>query len=180
MTQLSLSLLGAFQASLNDETVTGFRTNKVQALLVYLAVEPEPQRRESLMTLLWPGMPERSARHNLRQILYHLRQAIPELSSKDSGDDGDTAVPLLLANRQTIQLNPLADVTNDAGRFEELLQQVQVHSHVDLHTCYSCRQTLEQATKLYNGNFLADFSWTTATNLKSGRKFDDKPTAAKL
>ena len=157
MTQLSLSLLGAFQASLNDETVTGFRTNKVQALLVYLAVEPEPQRRESLMTLLWPGMPERSARHNLRQILYHLRQAIPELSSKDSGDDGHTAVSLLQANRQTIQLNPLAAVTSDAGRFEELLQRVQAHSHVDLLTCFSCRQTLEQAAELYKGDFLSDF-----------------------
>ncbi|HEX6387436.1 MAG TPA: hypothetical protein VF177_22440, partial [Anaerolineae bacterium] len=79
MNQLSLSLLGDFQADLNGEPLIGFRTQKVQALLIYLAAAPHTaHRREQLMTLLWPGMPEQSARSNLRQILFHLRQVIPE------------------------------------------------------------------------------------------------------
>jgi DNA-binding SARP family transcriptional activator/tRNA A-37 threonylcarbamoyl transferase component Bud32 len=154
MTKLSLSLLGAFRAALNGKILTGFRTNKAQALLIYLVVEPEPQRREHLMTLLWPGMPERSARHNLRQILYHLRQAIPDLSSES---DKQTAVSFLLTNRQTIQLNPTAVVMVDVHQFEEQLKRTQTHNHVDLFICHSCRQTLEQAVGLYNGDFLSDF-----------------------
>jgi hypothetical protein len=35
-----LSLLGQFQARLGEEPIAGFQTRKVQALLVYLAVEP--------------------------------------------------------------------------------------------------------------------------------------------
>ncbi|MEJ2753256.1 MAG: BTAD domain-containing putative transcriptional regulator, partial [Chloroflexota bacterium] len=117
MSALSLSLFGRFQAILNGAPLAGFRTIKVQALLIYLAAEPPmPHRRESLMTLLWPGMPERSARQNLRQIIYNLRRAIPELPQKgiDGEIAGDTAVPLLLANRHTIQLN-----LDDSNAYEE-------------------------------------------------------------
>ena len=67
---LSLSLLGPFQAALGMEPLGNFRTRKVQALLIHLAAEPEAHSRDSLMNLMWPGMPEKSARSNLRQILY--------------------------------------------------------------------------------------------------------------
>lgn len=40
-TGFSLSLLGAWQASLNGEPITPFESNKVRALLFYLAVEAE-------------------------------------------------------------------------------------------------------------------------------------------
>jgi DNA-binding SARP family transcriptional activator len=70
MSTLSLWLLGSFQAKYGDKPLTEFRTNKVRALLIYLATEGEPRSRESLMDLLWPGLPERSARANLRQITY--------------------------------------------------------------------------------------------------------------
>ncbi len=157
MGTLSLALLGRFQAVLDGEVLAGFRTNKVQALLIYLAVErANPHRRESLMTLLWPGMPERSARHNLRQVLYHLRREIPDLSPKDSSGQ-TTAVPLILANRQTIQLNPLADVCIDTAQFEAHSRQAQTHDHLDLLTCRACHQELETAVALYRGDFLADF-----------------------
>jgi len=73
MSTLTLSLLGSFQAARDGQRVKSFRTKKVQALLILLAAEPGEQSREKLTTLLWPGMPERSARHNLRQSLFHLR-----------------------------------------------------------------------------------------------------------
>ena len=112
MTHLSLSLFGRSQVLLGEEPVLSFRTKKVQALLVYLAARPTiPHRRETLMTLLWPGMPDESARANLRQILFLLRQAIP-----DFGEDGST--PLLIANRDTMQLNPQAGVESDLAQLD--------------------------------------------------------------
>ncbi|MDX1616298.1 MAG: protein kinase [Candidatus Promineifilaceae bacterium] len=155
MSTLSLTLLGPFQAHLGSRPLPGFRTSKVQALLIYLAVEPEPHSRESLMTLLWPGMPERSARHNLRQILYYLRGAIPDLRSTKDGDQEEE--PLLLSNRQTIQLNPDAEVLTDIERFGALIDSTQQHDHLDLISCQSCRQELEEGVALYQGDFLADF-----------------------
>ena len=90
MTTLSLSYLGPFRASLVERTLQKFRTNKTQALLIYLTTEaafargPVTHRRETLMELLWPDLPLKSAQVNLRQTLYRLRQAIPELKAVDS------------------------------------------------------------------------------------------------
>ena len=155
MSGLELSLLGQFRAMLDGKLLAGFRTAKVQALLIYLAVEPTPQRREALMTMMWPGMPERSARQNMRQILYYLRRDMPDLAQK--GDGGEQTVPLLLSNRQTIQLNPQAEVSSDVVRFESLIESTQTHDHLDILLCHDCRQNLETAVALYRGDFLADF-----------------------
>ena len=74
MVRLTLSLLGPFQALVDGEPATGFSTAKVRALLAYLAMESDrPHRREALTGLLWPDRPERSARQNLSQALYNLR-----------------------------------------------------------------------------------------------------------
>ena len=53
MNNLSLALLGPFQATLDDKPITQFRTKSVQALLIFLACEAErPYPREQLMELL--------------------------------------------------------------------------------------------------------------------------------
>ena len=177
MSQLTLSFLGQCQVVLEGEPITGFRTQKVQALLACLAVEPQTaHRRERLMTLLWPGMPETSARANLRQILFHLRQAIPDFAANGA------VVPLLIANRHTIQLNPEARVAIDTEQFAALLVQVQRHEHVDLLSCHACYQTLQTAVSLYQGAFLANFylddsnefeEWAEATRQQFRHKMLD-------
>ena len=57
MAALELQLLGSFKAALGGEKLESFRTQKAQALLIYLAIEPEAHRRENLTAILWPGMP---------------------------------------------------------------------------------------------------------------------------
>ena len=157
MNHLSILLFDRLQVFLNEDEVTNFRMHKVRALLAYLAAAPtQAHRRETLMTLLWPGMPEQSARSNLRQVLFHLRQAVPDFE-EENAQGHKQILPLLITNRQTMQLNPQAQIKIDAYEFDNLLDQTLVHNHVDFFTCHICRQMLANAVDIYKGNFLADF-----------------------
>ena len=169
MAALKLSLLGPFLAALDEKPIDSFPTSKVQALLVFLAVERQAaHRREYLMELLWPGMPEPSARHNLRQALYQLRKKFPSLSSSPAGKD---TVPFVLSDRRTIQINAAAAIETDVERVGIYLTDLKNHDHPDLLNCPTCRESLEAAVDLYRGDFLVDFylddsnqfeAWTAA------------------
>lgn len=137
MFDLSISLLGPFAASLGEQPLYKFRTNKVQALLIYLAMEAaQVHRREALMSLLWPDLPQPSAQVNLRQTIYRLRQAIPEVAPKT----GQKPVPFLISERQTVQINPEARFFLDVAAFLAQIEQDPV-----------------QAVALYRADFLSDF-----------------------
>jgi len=182
MAALSLHLLGPFTATLNDQPLHNFKTSKVQALLIYLAVEKNrPNRREFLFTMLWPGMPEKSARHNLNQTLYALRQVFPTVPS----DGGGESVPLIFSNRQTIQFNPKAAVDTDTHQVDQLIKETQHHRHQRLADCGSCIQALEHLAGLYRGEFLSDFylgdsnafeEWAAAVREAYQRKLIDALT----
>ena len=54
MARLALMLFGPLEATLDGALITTFESNKVRALLAYLAAEADrPQRREALASLLW-------------------------------------------------------------------------------------------------------------------------------
>ena len=142
MAGLSLSLLGPLTVRVNGQPLEGLRIRPAVALCVYLACRPGGHRREHLAELLWPGYPSESAHQNLRQTLYTLRRALPGLASRE---DGDT-VPLVLSDRETVQLNPAAAVEVDALLFASLLESL-----------HPTPAQLAEATILYRGDFLADF-----------------------
>ena len=122
MSHLSLSLLGSFEATLDSKPVKKFRTNKTQALLIYLAAEPTAShQRDDLMALLWPGLPHKSAQVNLRQTIYRLRKAVPEHAEHAGGE----AVSLLLTEYRTVGLNPAYSLESDTKSFSDLLSQAQ-------------------------------------------------------
>lgn len=77
---LKIKLLGGFSVEGGAERAgRRFESQKVRALLAYLASHPEqPFSREQLCELLWPEEDSETARHNLRQALYSLRQGIGE------------------------------------------------------------------------------------------------------
>ncbi len=142
MARLSIHLLGPFQVTLDGEPVTGFESDKVRALLAYLAAEPDrPHRREALAGLLWPDYPERSARANVRRALANLRKTI---------SDHQATPPFLCISQQTIQFNSASDAWSDVAAFTGLLE-----------TKNPSQQTLRQledAVALYRGAFLEGFS----------------------
>jgi DNA-binding SARP family transcriptional activator len=77
MARMSIYLLRPLCVTLDGEPITAFESDKVRALLAYLAVETgQPHRCERLAGLLWSDLPERSARTNLRAALFNLRSAM--------------------------------------------------------------------------------------------------------
>ena len=153
MTRLTIRLLGPFHVTLDGEPITNFESNKVRALLACLAMEPHhPHSRETLAGLLWPDHPERTARHNLRQALSNLRQAIGD---RAASGDRDVDPPFLCITRGTVQLNPDSDYQLDASQFDALVTTSEAHAHTRLETCKPCIRRLEQTVELYRGEFLA-------------------------
>jgi hypothetical protein len=138
MLSLSLSLLGHLAVSWDKRPLTTFRSNRIPALMVYLTVEADrPHRRETLMELLWPGLPAVSARQNLRQTLYLLRQEIPELTAKT----GEGTVPLVLSDRHTIQVKLLRNLVSGEIRIRRQPNVVQSRSCSEMleHHCTATR-----------------------------------------
>lgn len=134
MTCVEITTLGPPEIRLEGAPLTGLASNKVLALLYYLAVESDrPHRRESLAGLLWPDYPERSARTNLSNALSNLRTALSER---------EAACPLLGVSRDAIQLNLGGDCWVDAVAFEACVE----------------RDTWGEAIALYSGPFLEGFS----------------------
>jgi len=141
MARLRLTLLGSFQALLDDRPIDAFESAKTRALLTYLAVESDRvHRRKALAELLWPEeRPPGAALANLRHTLANLRTAI--------GDHTATP-PFLLITPQTIRFNRDSDVCVDLIRFATLLHD---GAQSSLSAC-------QEAMALYNGRLLEDFS----------------------
>lgn len=150
MPKLTLTLFGPFQATVDGAVLTDFATDKIRALLAYLAVAADkPHRREALATLLWPEYSDAIALRNLRQSLHRLRQTL-------DGVDATLSAELLTVTRQTITLHSqLLQV--DTAQFQQRLQGVAAHDHHALHTCDHCLAALRTAVDGVQGAFLAGF-----------------------
>src|SRR4051794_19106471 len=150
MARLELSLLGTFQVTLDGSAVTGFRTDKMRALLAYLCLEvAHPHRRQALMGLLWPDQPEEAARVNLRQALFKLRQLLGEQEADTRG--------FLLISPLTVQFNPASNFRLDAAYFADLIASCRIHRHRKKEWCPTCHTRLKQAIDIYQGELLQGF-----------------------
>ncbi len=142
MSHLVLSLLGAFQATLDGASIL-FSSVKARALLAYLTVEAgRPHPRETLTALLWPEEPEAVAHNNFRHTLSALRKAI--------GDRDEAENPVLLVTRETVQLNCTSDCWLDVRAFQEGITTANPASPL-------AEAGLLKAAALYRGDFLEGF-----------------------
>ncbi len=127
----SLRLLGGFELGVlpGGERVAPFGKRE-RVLLAYLALSPNyRQPRRKLVTLLWGDAADETTLDNLRNCLWNLRKAL-----------GDTEHRVVASEGEDIVLDAAAfDV--DALEFRRLAAQ-------------SGRSELEEAAKLYSGEFL--------------------------
>jgi len=132
MAQLSLSLLGGFQARRGRGSLLALPA-KAQALLAYLAARPgQAHPRDKLAALFWGGTGQEQARRNLRHTLFDIRKAVgPSLG-------------ILVAEAQAVALDPVA-VDVDVLAFEKLVAQ-------------GTAEAFEQAAALYQGELLEGLS----------------------
>jgi DNA-binding SARP family transcriptional activator len=152
MSQLALYLLGPPRLELDGEEIHISR-RKAIALLTYLAVTGRSHSRDSVATLLWPELDQSTARARLRRALAALREAL--------GDGW------LEADRETLGLNPDADVWLDMDAFHDRLAACEAHGHPPTETCPDCLPLLEEAAALYRDHFLAGFT------LRDSAAFDE-------
>lgn len=109
----SLRLLGPFVAERGGEALGGFRSDKVRALLVILALHPDrPWPRATLADMLWPEHTERTARANLRNALANLRRVLAEATAPQ---------PFLTITEATVTASSAAGGWTDVGAFRSVV-----------------------------------------------------------
>src|SRR5437764_13696185 len=75
---MQINLFGNLRISVGGQPVTAVNTNRLHSLIAYLILHGDaPHPRERVAFLLWPASSESQARTNLRQLLHHLKRALP-------------------------------------------------------------------------------------------------------
>jgi DNA-binding SARP family transcriptional activator/predicted ATPase/Tfp pilus assembly protein PilF len=142
--KLEIRLLGTPQFLRDNSPITNFISNKVPALLAYLAVERRPHSRDKLATLFWGEMSDADARNNLRQALTNLRKFVASE---------------LAITRDAIELT--GDIFLDSAQFTSSLKTA---SFLNPH---SALVVLTDSLSLYQGDFLEGF------HIRDAHDFED-------
>ncbi len=130
MFRLRLQILGGFHLCSAGERPLVLPGKKVQALLAYLAIQPDrPQARGKLSGLLWADSSDSQARASLRQALLVLRKSLALTDDELVAGAGET----ITLRSQCIWV--------DALDFERLIDDGSVDA-------------LERGTSLYAGELL--------------------------
>jgi len=143
MPTLHIHLLGDFRLIYGEAPVRTINAPRLHALLAYLLLHRDaPQPRHHLAFVLWPDTTEAQARTNLRQLLYDLKQALPQ------------ADLFVHTDAKTLQWRPDASFRLDVAEFEEALTGADVAEQEQQRDAHASRKALEQAIALYHGDLL--------------------------
>jgi len=127
----------------------GFASNKVRALLAYLAVEADrPHNREVLATLLWSDSPQQKALNNLRNALSNLRKQLEEPQA---------GIPFVWVNHDTLQFNTSSDYWLDVNEIRRLAAPSEAQA-VSNSSKLNWMERMAQAVEYYKGDFLEGLS----------------------
>jgi predicted ATPase/DNA-binding SARP family transcriptional activator len=144
-------LLGGLRAEQNETSIARFRSQKIGALLAYLALFPtRAYTREELADLFWPDAEPEVGRTNLRTALFSLRRQL-EPPGAPAGS------VLITRGHSDVGIEPRA-ITTDVAAFDSALQTaaqstLPANERVVL---------FEEAVSLYKGPLLPGFNETWA------------------
>ncbi|MBV7334899.1 hypothetical protein KFU94_43005 [Chloroflexi bacterium TSY] len=156
MSRLTLQLFGFPHLERDGEPIHIGR-RKALAILIYIAVTASKGDvkvgRDRLAALFWPEYDQNRARTDLRWMLSLLNKALGK--------------GILVADRETVGLNPQADLWLDTAEFRQIIQKSHQHEHSVSDACPHCLSLLAEAVELYRDDFLAGFT------LRDSPDFDD-------
>ena len=136
-----IEVFGKFRITRGGEVVSTINTNRLKSLLSYLILHGDTlQPREHLAFLLWPDSDEGQARTNLRQLLHHLRRALPHECGLLEGDT------------QSVYFRRNPDCALDVAEFDAAVAAAEKAAQSANFT--SERLSLEQAARLYDDDLL--------------------------
>jgi DNA-binding SARP family transcriptional activator/predicted ATPase len=140
---IRIELLGKLRFLFGQQPLSSVSTNRLQSLLAYLVLHGDAaQSREHLAFLLWPESSESQARTNLRQLLHHLRRALPAECS------------LLVADNQTVRWRLDGACSIDVIEFETAVgRAAEAEKKGDF---ISAREAFDEAAGLYQDDLLPD------------------------
>ena len=137
--QMQIQLLGDFRLVHPDNGLIHIRSPRQQSLLAYLLLHADiPQPRRHLAFLFWPDTSEKQAHTNLRNLLYQVRRALPQIER------------WLKIETSTLQWRSDSFYKLDVTMFESAVRQADgvLGGHEATQTL------LEQAANLYGGDLL--------------------------
>jgi DNA-binding SARP family transcriptional activator len=76
--------------------------------------------------------------------------------------------------RDTISLDPEADIRTDIDQFHQLAQTEAGHDHPDTVVCRECLSDLAAAARLYRDDFLAGFTLRDSSNFDDWQAFESE------
>lgn len=139
-----IELLGGLRAQQGERSIARFRSQKVGALLAYLAYHRDRSHsRETLIEVLWPEYDLDAGRNNLSVTLSSLRHYLEP--------PGVPAGAVIVADRSSVGLNPVTVSTDVADFLAGLRAAEQADSPADR------ALSLADAAELYRGPLLAGY-----------------------
>jgi predicted ATPase/DNA-binding SARP family transcriptional activator len=159
MSHLAIFALGPLRIELDGQSLQTSR-HKALALLVYLAMQPGMQTRETLSVLLWPEYGQEKAYAYLRRTLWEIHNLLGE--------------GWLEASREEIGFDPSADISLDISKFQAYMETFNRHNHPASTVCAECMANLHKAALLYRGDFLTGFSLRDSANFGDWQFFQQE------
>lgn len=156
---LRLSLLGSPKLERDGVSLTIGR-QKAFALLAYLAVTKQIQRRETLVALFWPDVDPKLAYSYLRRDLTVLNKVL------GSG--------WLDIDRYNISIVNRDDFWLDTFQFRKTLEASRTHGHQVDEICSECMTQLSEAANLYRGDFLAGLNLSDSLDFDEWKTFESQ------
>lgn len=144
MPVLRIELFGTPRITWGEQPIHALHKGRLQILLAYLVLHHgEPISREHLAITLWPDSSEPQARTNLRQLVHHLRRALP------------SECDFLMPNGQTVIWLPDDRCAVDIFEFEAAVARGAVARERQANA--DERKGLEAAAALYQDDLLRGF-----------------------